>query len=195
MQPKDNFECLLNLGQKIFATIQNKNYSVKPEHLIRQAYCEWHKTRKKQWILDLDDKEMYDWTRDEVRDLVTSQLQAAGKDPKEMYEVPTRHGVHFIMSPFNLQEASKKCAMLYEGAKKGNELQDLLDQLILTDVKELAKADWAAHKLHPFNCSEWLSKKFSEGDHLFRMRKALESKLHDIPGWLHKDGMTLLFCP
>ena len=58
VQPKDNFECLLNLGKKIFDTIQNKNYSVKPEHLIRQAYCEWHKSRKKVWILDLDDEEI-----------------------------------------------------------------------------------------------------------------------------------------
>ena len=211
VQPKDNFECLLNLGQKIFATIQNKNYSVKPEHLIRQAYCEWHKTRKKQWILDLDDKEMYGWTRDEVRDLVKSCLDADAKKSKNkkskkkkdkdkaqkktLYDVPTKHGMHIITSPFNLQEASKKCAMLYEGAKKGNELQDLLDQLILTDTKELAKADWAAHRLHPFNCIEWLNKNFSNGDHLFRMRKALESKLHDIPGWLHKDGMTILYCP
>ena len=50
VQPKDNFECLLNLGKKILDTIQNRNYSVKPEHLLRQAFCETHKTRKKLWI-------------------------------------------------------------------------------------------------------------------------------------------------
>ncbi len=210
VQPKDNFECLLNLGQKILETIQNKNYSVKPEHLIRQAYCEWHKTRKKQWILDLDDKEMYGWTKEEVKSLVIKEIRAIQdielkKHPKrdnatwledQMYEVPTRHGIHVISPPFNLQHAYGECTMLYEGAKKGNELQDLLDQLVLTDDKEQAKADWAAHKLHPFNCIEWLKKKFVvEDDNLVRMRKALEVKKHDIPGWLHKDGMSILFCP
>ena len=201
--PKDNFDCLMNLGQKILETIRNKNYSVKPEHLLRQAYCENHKSRKKQWIIDLDNDEMHGWTKDEVIALIKAIIhedckhgeEEAEKICNEIYDVPTRNGFHIITPPFNLQKALKKCAMLYEGAKKGNELQDLLDQLVLTDTKELAKADWATHKLHPFNGSEWLSNKFSEDDHLFRMRKALESKLHDIPGWLHKDGMTILFCP
>ncbi len=92
-QVKDNFECLLNLGKKIFDTIQNKNYSVKPEHLIRQAYCEYHKSRKKVWILDLDDED-------------------------DMYVVPTKHGHHIITSPFNLQAAYKECDMMFEGVKK-----------------------------------------------------------------------------
>ena len=58
VSPKDNFDCLLNLGKKILETIQMKNYSVKPEHLLRQAYCENHKSRKKMWILDLDNDSM-----------------------------------------------------------------------------------------------------------------------------------------
>ena len=122
VQPKDNFECLLNLGEKIFETIRNKNYSVKPEHLIRQAFCEWHKTRKKQWILDLDEDDpdaMQGWTLDSVVALVKEQLVAIGKNPDEMYLTTTKHGHHVITSPFNLQEACKKCNMMYEGLKDG----------------------------------------------------------------------------
>ena len=134
IQPKDNFECLLNLGQKIFETIQNKNYSVKPEHLIRQAYCEWHKTRKKQWILDLDKDEMTEtwldikyggkrlckrqWTFEEVWNLVKKHLELVGKSEADMYRVPTKHGWHIVTSPFNLQAAQQECSLLYEGVQK-----------------------------------------------------------------------------
>ena len=117
-QVKDNFECLLNLGKKIIDTIQNKNYSVKPEHLIRQAYCEYHKSRKKVWILDLDDKEMYGWKLEQVVELVKKWLKEAGKSEDDMYVVPTKHGHHIITSPFNLQAANKECDMMFEGVKK-----------------------------------------------------------------------------
>ncbi len=117
-QVKDNFECLLNLGKKIIDTIQNKNYSVKPEHLIRQAYCEYHKSRKKVWILDLDDKEMYGWKLEQVVELVKKWLKEAGKSEDDMYVVPTKHGHHIITSPFNLQAANKECDMIFEGVKK-----------------------------------------------------------------------------
>ena len=117
-QVKDNFECLLNLGKKIFDTIQNKNYSVKPEHLIRQAYCEYHKSRKKVWILDLDDEEMYGWKLEQVVELVKKWLKEVGKSEDDMYVVPTKHGHHIITSPFNLQAANKECDMVFEGVKK-----------------------------------------------------------------------------
>lgn len=120
VQPKDNFECLLNLGEKIFETIRNKNYSVKPEHLMRQAFCEQHKTRKKQWVIDLDEDspdDMQGWTLDNVIELVKQQLEAIGKNSNNMYMTKTKHGHHIITSPFNLMEAQKKCSMLYEGVK------------------------------------------------------------------------------
>lgn len=193
VQPKDNFECLLNLGEKIFETIRNKNYSVKPEHLIRQAYCEWHKTRKKQWILDLDNDEMHGWTQSQVKDLVAKQLEAIGKPSSEMYEVPTKHGVHIVSSPFNLMEAAAECPMMYEGVKKGNTLNDVFEELLLSKSKEEAIAAWNAHKLTPFNAVLWISDKVGGYDEAFRVRKRLEAKMKDIVGWLHKDGMTLLF--
>ena len=165
VQPKDNFECLLNLGEKIFETIRNKNYSVKPEHLVRQAFCEWHKTRKKQWIIDLDNDEMTEyfsdkngcpngykvWTKKEVMALVQKELEACGKDPTLAYSIPTKNGVHIITPPFNLLSAAKKCGMLFEGCKK------------------------IPIELH------WTG------------LETYEIKHKQVTGWLHKDGMTLLF--
>lgn len=194
VQPKDNFECLINLGKKILDTIQNKNYSVKPEHLMREAYCEMHKTRKKQWILDLDDNEMYSWTREQVKELVKKHLKAIGKTEDDMYEVQTRHGIHVISSPFNLQKALEECAMLYEGVKSGNTLEDILEEIASIDMKNKAIEDWNSHILTPFNAIEWFKKSYGEKSiEATSSQKHLTSKLIKMPGWLHKDGMTILY--
>ena len=181
VQPKDNFECLLNLGEKIFETIRNKNYSVKPEHLIRQAFCEWHKTRKKQWILDLDRDAMVEtwvqhdfggnalckreWTLEKVQELVKKHLKLVGKSEDEMYTVPTKNGWHVITSPFNLQAAYKECSLLYEGVQNR--------------TVSLEKCT-----LHP-------------GDKGYSGSVGLDTKYRTedkkTVGWLHKDGMTILY--
>lgn len=181
VQPKDNFECLLNLGQKILENIQNKNYSVKPEHLIRQAYCEWHKTRKKLWILDLDEGEMVEykkqvnfggssywtktWTVEEVKALIIEQLKkiqnkkmtkASEKyiiHPEDLvYEVPSKHGCSIVFPPINLIETQAKCGLFFEGQK------------IVKERKSIRPGEY----------------------------KYIE---HKITGWLHKDGMVNLFIP
>jgi hypothetical protein len=178
VQPKDNFECLINLGKKIFDTIQNKNYSVKPEHLMRQAYCEHHKSRLKRWIIDLDFNEMTEyrcedgyncdkkvWTVQEVKELIIEELREIqklelNKYPRKyatwledsVYEIPTKNGVHIITPPLNLQSAQKKCGLIFEGRKKFAE---------------------------PIPCGP------DEYDY----------KYHEQTGWLHKDGMTPIYIP
>ena len=128
-QVRNNEECLLNLAEKVLETIRLKNYSVKPEHLLRAAYCEYHKSRKKVWILDLDNDEMHGWTVEQVFELVKSQLKAIGKDESEAYLVQTKSGMHILTSPFNLQEAYKLCPMLYEGVHKGPNGEDVVGWL------------------------------------------------------------------
>ena len=185
IQPKDNFECLLNLGQKILETIQNKNYSVKPEHLIRQAYCEWHKTRKKLWILDLDEGEMVEykkqvnfggssyqiktWTVEEVKALVIEQLR-------------------------KIQDLNKKSKLKKEKDKQELKLEDQVYEV---------KTRHGTHIITPpFNVLEAQKKcnLIFEGQQTFEERKNIgpneyEYIKHKLTGWLHKDGMTLLFCP
>ena len=128
-QVRNNEECLLNLAEKVLETIRLKNYSVKPEHLLRAAYCEYHKSRKKVWILDLDNDKMHGWTVEQAFELVKSQLKAIGKAESEAYLVQTKSGMHILTSPFNLQEAYKLCPMLYEGVHKGPNGEDVVGWL------------------------------------------------------------------
>lgn len=180
-QVKDNFECLLNLGKKIFDTIQNKNYSVKPEHLIRQAYCEYHKSRKKVWILDLDRDAMVEtwvqqnfggsvlckreWTLKKVQELVKKHLKLVGKSEDEMYTVPTKNGWHIVISPVNLMKIQEECNLIFEGRRK---------QVIELEQYYLNLGD----------------KGYAGSPGLDIRYKSIEK---EITGWLHKDGMTLLF--
>lgn len=182
VSPKDNFDCLLNLGKKILETIQMKNYSVKPEHLLRQAYCENHKSRKKLWILDLDNDSMTegwvvpliggqafykrDWTVEGVENLVKRLVESAGKDPASIYRIPTRNGYHIITPPFNLKEAQEECGLMFEGAKE----------------MAVSQSDyWLRPGDVGYSGSPGL-------DHKYKVEKK------KVVGWLHKDGMTLLYC-
>lgn len=193
VQPKDNFECLLNLGQKILETIQNKNYSVKPEHLIRQAYCEWHKTRKKLWILDLDEGEMVEykkqvnfggssywtktWTVEEVKALVIEQLR-------------------------KIQELNKKSKSNKEKDKTKKDKEKQEEPKLEDQVYEVKTRHGTHIITPPFNLMEAQEKcnLIFEGQQTFEERKTIgpgkyEYIKHKLTGWLHKDGMTLLFCP
>jgi hypothetical protein len=133
VSPKDMQDCLLMLGEKVMQIIRNKNYNIKPDHLVRQAFCENHRSRRKTWIVDLDNDEMYGWKYDDVLAIIKKYVAETGRDINEIYSVPTRNGCHIITPPFNLQKAYEECPMLYEGQKQNK------------------------------------------------------------PGWLHKDGMTLLY--
>ena len=166
-QVRNNFECLLSLGEKVLETIRLGNWSVKPEHLLRSAYCEYHKSRDKKWILDLDDDEMNEykfsvnfggnsfdvkrWTLDGVLEMVKDNLASCGKSPDEAYVVKTKSGHHIVTSPFNLEKAAKECNRMYEGEK-----QFVVDRV------------WTG-----------------PGEYELKKKK--------LVGWLHKDGMSLLY--
>lgn len=183
VQPKDNFQCLLNLGKKILDTIQLQNYSVKPERLLWTAYGEVHTSRKKLWVLDLDNDNMVErwvevlfggkalrahvWTVEEVESSIKKWLKSCGKDPSEMYRVPTRNGWHIITPPFNLQEAQKDCRMLFENQQ---------EMPVRMERKVLQPGD-AGYV----------------GALGLDVRYLIETeKKH---GWLHKDALSLLFAP
>ena len=147
---------------------------------------------------------MYGWTVEEVKQLIIEELRKiqelqTRKDPRKyttwledsVYEVPTKHGVHLITPPFNLESAQKVCPMIFEGARKGNTLEVILSNLILTDVKIEITNLFNNHKLNPFNIAEYIVNSYF--DNSSTIKYALQDKLVNIPGWLHKDGMTLLY--
>jgi len=180
-QVRNNFECLLNLGEKVLETIRLGNFSAKPEHLLRSAYCEYHKSRMKIWIIDLDNDNMTEytepmvfggvridkkvWTVENVLKLVKEQLKDIGKNEDEAYVVPTKSGHHIITSPFNLQEAFRKCNMMFEGDRK---------TAIGVDEISLKPGDVG------YTGSPGLDTKY-------------DRQYEKLNGWLHKDGMSLLY--
>jgi hypothetical protein len=166
-QVRNNFECLLSLGEKVLETIRMGNFSAKPEHLLRSAYCEYHKSRDKKWVIDLDRDSMTEyifsrnfggnsletkiWTVDDVLSFVKDALKRCGKNPDQAYVVPTKSGSHVITSPFDLKDAQSRCNLMFEGERK--------------DVCEKV----------------WIG----PGEY--------ELKHKNVVGWLHKDGMSLLY--
>ena len=180
-QVRNNFECLLSLGEKVLETIRLGNWSVKPEHLLRSAYCEYHKSRDKQWILDLDEDCMVEyrhtvnyggqtlttrkWTVEEVLELVRENLKTCGKDPSLAYVVKTKSGHHIVTSPFNRQKAAEECNLIYEGEKS-----------FVTKCER--------YELH-------------RGDPGYTGSIGLDTKYRiertKLVGWLHEDGMSLLY--
>lgn len=140
ISPKDIEDCLFYLNEKILQILRYKNYNVDLEHLVRSAFCENHHSTNKRWILDLDNDEMYGWTVEDVVSLVKRHVIEAGKNPDDIFIVPTKNGCHIITPPFNIQNARQECKMIFEG---------VLSFDFINFVKKT--------------------------------------------GWLHKDGMTLLY--
>lgn len=178
-QVRSTYDCLKEM---IKIGVDNlENPTVKFQHILRSCMCSMHKSRNKVWILDLDSDCMTEysreatfgghavksktWTVDEVLALVRKQLVAIGKSEDDCYVVPTKSGCHIVTSPFNLQAAEKECGLMYEGVKKA-----------ITGVTE---------------------KYLRPGDKGYAGSPGLDRKFEfeekEIVGWLHKDGMSLLY--
>lgn len=128
-QVRDNSACLKQLLKLVVDNLDNPTQ--KPDHLIRSAYCGYHGSRDKKWILDLDNDNMIEyrhtnnfdgivcfqtkWTPEKVLEFVQKQLEDCGKSKDSAYLIPTRNGHCLVTSPFNLQKAYKECEMFFEG--------------------------------------------------------------------------------
>jgi len=163
-QVRNNSQCLRNLLKVVVDNLDCPE--IKPDHLIRTAYCAEHASRDKKWILDLDKDNMIEyvvenhgtsvakkkWTPKQVLDFVQKKLVEAGRFKEDAYLIPTKNGHAIVTSPFDLQKSFKECNMFCQGEAK-----------MQTDYV------WSGP---------------GEGTPKF-------SKLN---GWLIKDGMALLYC-
>ena len=147
-QVRSTYDCLKDMIKLAIDNLENP--TIKFQHILRSATCSMHKSRDKRWIIDLDNDEMDGWTVDEVVSLIKDNLVSCGKNPDDMYIVPTRNGTHIVTTPFNVQDANKKCRMMFEGVKK-----------------------------FPYEVDGRLGE--------------VETHYRERTGWLHKDGMTLLY--
>ena len=164
-QVRDNSACLKELLKIVVDNLDNP--TIKPDHLIRSAYCGYHGSRDKKWILDLDfdnmteyktqmgfpgDQEIKkEWTYEQVLELVKEMLVQCGKMEDDAYMIPTKNGMCIITSPFDLKKAYNRCHMFYEGQTK-----------MCVDRRYTGPGEW-------------------------------EPVQKDVNGWLIKDGMALIY--
>lgn len=129
-QVRDNSACLRNLLKVVVDNLDNP--TIKPDHLIRTAFCGYHGSRDKKWIFDLDNDNMVEhilsgknddqieWTPERVLEFVGERLEECGKKASSAYMVSTRNGCCLITPPFDIRKAYEKCSMMFEGVKKIN---------------------------------------------------------------------------
>lgn len=162
-QVRNNGECLKQL---LILTVNNlDNPTIKPDHLIRSAYCGYHGSRDKKWILDLDNDNLTSytlnsdtlavtkktWTPDEILAFVKNSLTRIKKNPEDAYMVPTKNGNCIITSPFDLDKAFSQCNMMFQGVASR-----------VVDFEPIGPGEY-------------------------------QQKGKQISGWLIRDGMALLY--
>lgn len=190
-QVRSTHDCLKFMLKQIVDNLENP--TIKFQHILRSALCSMHKSRDPKWILDLDNDEMYGWTVDEIITLLKENLKACGKDTSNFYIVKTRNGMHIVTTPFNTKAFSEKCPMMFEGAKRGVNLQEALELDLDLDIKEMISEGIKNHLISPMDLIQTISDRLKYDPRQKEVVKELETLKKDIPGWLHKDGMTLLY--
>lgn len=165
-QVRNNFDCLVNLAKLTLDNLQNPTQ--KPDHLVRSAYCGNHKSRDKRWIVDLDEDSMIE----------------------------------------SIYEANFGGSSLMKREWSYDEVVSLVsDQLSKTGKDpNSAYVVRTVHGFHivtpPFNLQETFKKcnLMFEGerkdvfDKIWTGPGEYELKYKKVTGWLHKDGMSLLYC-
>lgn len=173
-QVRNNRDCLINLGKLVFENLDNP--TIKLDGITRKAVCSCHTSRAKKWILDFDDWSLEFF--DEILADVKANLKEIGKNPDEdMYIVPTRHGKHIVTCPFNTKLLNEQHPLMFEGEKKGFDIDALL-KVVGPDIVEHSLFDIQMKRFQP-DVKEQL--------------KGVPLKKH--VGLLHKDGATLLYAP
>ena len=149
-QVRSTYDCLKEMIKLGVDNLENP--TIKFQHILRSCLCSMHKSRDKRWIIDLDNDEMDGFTLEDIVDGIKANLKKCGKNPDDMYIVPTRNGKHIVTTPFDVMDANKKFRMMFEGERK-----------------------------FPYEVD------VGPGE--------IETRYAKKTGWLHKDGMTLLYCP
>lgn len=165
-QVRSNFDCLVNLAKITLDNLQNPTQ--KPDHLVRSAYCGNHKSRDKKWILDLDYDEMTEYKGQQ--NFGGAKVETREWTPEEVMEL-----IRGQLSAIGKDPDSAYMVPTKSGCH------------IITS---------------PFNQVEAYKKcgLIFEGEQkvvsevVWTGPGEYELKRNKIVGWLHKDGMSLLYC-
>ena len=164
-QVRNNLDCLINLAKLTLDNLQNPTQ--KPDHLVRSAYCGNHKSRDKRWIIDLDGDSMIE----------------RSYDPTSPTEIKCREWT-----------LTKVVDLVREQLSKIGKDPD--SAYVVPTVH-------GAHVVtSPFNLQETFTRcnlmfegeRKDVSDVVWTGPGEYELRRKKITGWLHKDGMSLLYC-
>lgn len=118
-QVRSSRDCMKELARIAIDGIDDPN--IHPGRLVRRAFCGYHGSRAKKWILDLDNDNMTDrrqdgdveWTVETVVKYVGDILDANYIDRCEVWSVPTPNGHCVVTFPFDLTKSD--CGLMFQG--------------------------------------------------------------------------------
>ena len=166
-QVRSTYDCLKEMIKLGIDNLENP--TIKFQHILRSALCSMHKSRDKKWILDLDDDCMTEYDN-----VATSKKGSVIKKTWTVDEV-------LKLVQDCLVECCKKPEDAYVVRTKSG-------HHVITRPFDLQKAYKKCSMLY-----EGVQKKIV--DIKYTGPGESEDIVRDVTGWLHKDGMTLLYVP
>lgn len=164
-QVRSTYDCIKEM---IKLGVENlENPTIKFQHIVRSSLCAIHKSRDKMWIVDLDPDCMTEYKYDQKKNELTTREWT----PEEVMRL--------------IQENLKMCK---KDPKRAYFVPTRSGCHIVTPPFNLEAANKKCGMMFEGERSfvtdiEWTG----PGE--------FELKRKKLTGWLHKDGMTLLYCP
>lgn len=166
-QVRSTYDCLKEMIKLGIDNLENP--TIKFQHILRSALCSMHKSRDKKWILDLDD------------DCMTEYDTATSRPKCGVYRKEWTVDEVLKLVQDSLVACGKKADDAYVVQTKSG-------HHIITRPFDLQKAFKKCSMLY-----EGVQKKIVNIKHTGPGES--EDIVRDVTGWLHKDGMTILYVP
>lgn len=104
---------LFNIAEIALEALNHNSIMIKPDKLVKTAFCAEKRSPRKRWVLDLDDDNMHGWTVDNIIDVIKSCNVKDDIDKELPYVVPTKSGKHIVSAPFDSKAACEKCPYIF----------------------------------------------------------------------------------
>ena len=104
---------LFNIAEIAIEALNHNGIMIKPDKIVKTAFCAEKRSPRKRWVLDLDNDNMHGWTIDGIIDVIKSCNVKNDLDQDLPYVVPTKNGMHIISAPFDSKSAAEKCPYIF----------------------------------------------------------------------------------
>ena len=104
---------LFNIAEIAIEALNHNGVMIKPDKIIKTAFCAEKRSPRKRWVLDLDNDNLHGWTADRIIEIIKSCNMKNDLDSDLPYIVPTKNGMHIISAPFDSKSAYEKCPYIF----------------------------------------------------------------------------------